>query len=100
MRELLPFQLCLLVAAVGLFLLHGTPWQAPVLIGSLACLGLLFIVRREAFARASVRQHDSFWGGPLGQRSERATRRIAVLLGVLFLTLAAVSLAQVTRVQP
>jgi low temperature requirement protein LtrA len=100
MRALLPFNVCILVAAVGLFFLHGHPMQGPVLISSLAVLGLLFIVRRDSFARESVRQHNTFWGFALDERAVRITRVLAVVVGLCFIALAAVSFTQATRSLP
>ena len=96
MGSLLPFNLCLALALVGLFFLHGTPWQAPVLIASLAALGVLFIARRESFARESIRQHNAFWGFAFGERAVTLTRLMAILVGLSCLALSAVSFAQVT----
>jgi hypothetical protein len=90
----------MLVAAVGLFFLHGHPMQGPVLTASLVALGLLFIVRRDSFARESVRQHNTFWGFGLGDRAVRITRVLALVMGLCFIALAAVSFSQVTSALP
>jgi hypothetical protein len=97
MRRLLPFNVCLAIAALGMFMPPEHPWRAPVLIAGLASLGLLMIVRRELFARESIRHHSAFWGFNFGETAIRNWMRLAVVVGATLLLLALLLTAQLTR---
>jgi hypothetical protein len=100
MRRLLPFNICLAIAALGMFMPPEHPWRAPVLIAGLASLGLLMIVRRELLARESIRHHGAFWGFNFGETAVRNWTRLAAAVGATLLFLAVLLTAQVTRLIP